>query len=318
MRHGKTWAKMATASIATQGSNAYVVSLGSLGLRSHRSDDGQGLSHSGRHHPRGQRQQMPTPLFSDPYDDDVNFDPNRWISSDAESSLGDASWEETLQRREDGSLWSSFSSSDDATSEMTSDEVKSTIDADGGEEAWLDALASIAADEVAFMSKEADRADKVRQMQEMGFGAESISSTLGVATDGKLETDETNVVFEAFKTETAKTGFGLMVDDDVDLQVVESHTRVEWDDELNEPVRAQHVYVDEVTCIGCTNCAMIAQSTFFMEGEHGRARVFQQWGGKTKRTSSYFASKHISSHNSNLPTSHQLPYVLIRHRHELF
>ena len=38
------------------------------------------------------------------------------------------------------------------------------------------------------------------------------------------------------------------------------------------------VYVDEVTCIGCTNCAMIAQSTFFMEPEHGRARVFEQWG----------------------------------------
>jgi ferredoxin len=25
----------------------------------------------------------------------------------------------------------------------------------------------------------------------------------------------------------------------------------------------QMVYVDEHTCIGCTNCAMIAQSTFF-------------------------------------------------------
>jgi ferredoxin len=30
--------------------------------------------------------------------------------------------------------------------------------------------------------------------------------------------------------------------------------------------------------IGCTNCAMIAQSTFLMNSEHGRARVFQQWG----------------------------------------
>jgi ferredoxin len=306
-----TLVKLATASIGNQGSTAYVVSLGRRGLRSHRSDGRQGLvSHSDRHHPREQRRQMQTPLFSEPYDDVVNFDPNRWISSDSESSLGDASWEETLQRREDGSLWSSFSSPDDATSEMISDDAKSTADTDGGEEAWLDALASIAADEVAFMSKEADRADKVRQMQEMGFGAESISSTLGVATDAELETDDTNVIFEAFKAETAKTGFGLMVDDDADLQVVESHTRVEWDDESNEPVRAQHVYVDEVTCIGCTNCAMIAQSTFFMEGEHGRARVFQQWGGETKRTSSEFASKRISSCNSDLPTSHQLPTSL--------
>eukprot|EP00536_Pseudo-nitzschia_multiseries_P016756 jgi/Psemu1/313527/fgenesh1_kg.1225_\ len=38
------------------------------------------------------------------------------------------------------------------------------------------------------------------------------------------------------------------------------------------------VYVDEHACIGCTNCAMVAQSTFFMEEEHGRARVFNQWG----------------------------------------
>lgn len=30
--------------------------------------------------------------------------------------------------------------------------------------------------------------------------------------------------------------------------------------------------------IGCTNCATTAQSTFFMHDEHGRARVFEQWG----------------------------------------
>lgn len=38
------------------------------------------------------------------------------------------------------------------------------------------------------------------------------------------------------------------------------------------------VYVDEHSCIGCTHCAGIAQSTFFMESGLGRARVFQQWG----------------------------------------
>ena len=302
MRHA-TAATLAAASITTQDSTAYVIYLDNRGLRSHRSDISRGLSPS-RHRTRKQRRQKLSPLFSDPIDDDVNYDPNRWIGSDVQSSLGDARWEESLQRREDGSLWSSFSSSDDATSEMVSDEVKSTTDTDGGEEAWLDALASIAADEVAFMSKEADRADKVRQMQEMGFGAESISSTLGVATDGKLETDELNVVFEAFKADTAKTGFGLMVDDDVDLQAVESHTRVEWDDESNEPVRSQHVYVDEVTCIGCTNCAMIAQSTFFMDCEHGRARVFQQWGGETVHSfpqNTFSQTRLICQHLINTP-----------------
>jgi len=38
------------------------------------------------------------------------------------------------------------------------------------------------------------------------------------------------------------------------------------------------VFVDEHTCIGCTNCAMIARNTFKMEEDHGRARVFLQAG----------------------------------------
>ena len=235
-----------------------------------------------------QRRQKLIPLFSDPSpnNEDIEYDPNRWLSSDEQSALGDASWEGSLADREDGSLWSSFASSedddkndeDDDSDKIIPDNDDQDIEDDG--ELWLDTLASIAADEVEFNMKEADRADKVRQMQELGFSSDSISSTLGVAVDTEQEDDKSNEIFEAFKEETAKTGFGLMVDDEVDLQTVESHTQVEWDEEADEPVRAQHVYVDEVTCIGCTNCAMIAQSTFFMEGEHGRARVFQQWGGK--------------------------------------
>lgn len=50
------------------------------------------------------------------------------------------------------------------------------------------------------------------------------------------------------------------------------------EEETGELIRTQMVYVDEHTCIGCTHCAMIAQSTFFMEPELGRARVFEQWG----------------------------------------
>lgn len=230
-------------------------------------------------------------LFSEPDGIEAEYDPNRWLSSSEESALGDATWNETLASREDGSLWSSFASSDDdSADEMTADKGgEPTEDVDDGE-AWLDALAGIAADEVEFMSKEAERADMARQMQEMGFGAESIASTLGVATDDELETDLDNKVFEAFKEETTKTGFGMEVYDDVDLQTVESHAKVDWDDDADEPVRAQHVYVDEVTCIGCTNCAMIAQSTFFMESEHGRARVFNQWGGESFDFSTYLAA----------------------------
>ncbi|KAG1678855.1 hypothetical protein FOA52_003523 [Chlamydomonas sp. UWO 241] len=37
------------------------------------------------------------------------------------------------------------------------------------------------------------------------------------------------------------------------------------------------VFVAENECIGCTNCTRIAPSTFFLEDEHGRARVGTQW-----------------------------------------
>jgi ferredoxin len=50
-------------------------------------------------------------------------------------------------------------------------------------------------------------------------------------------------------------------DDDGDLQLV------------------RYTYVDEDTCIGCTYCADIARSTFFMEQDiKGAARVYHQGG----------------------------------------
>lgn len=48
--------------------------------------------------------------------------------------------------------------------------------------------------------------------------------------------------------------------------------------EDGEPKLVRFTYVDEHACIGCRNCAAVARSTFFMEEEHGRARVFNQCG----------------------------------------
>ena len=61
------------------------------------------------------------------------------------------------------------------------------------------------------------------------------------------------------------------------LGVADSHELVEVD-EAGEPYYEKFVYVNEPACIGCTNCASIAGATFTMEGEHGRARAFQQQG----------------------------------------
>ena len=56
-----------------------------------------------------------------------------------------------------------------------------------------------------------------------------------------------------------------------------SHMHVEMDDD-GEPEQTRFVYVDEHSCIGCTYCSQVARSTFFMEDDHGRARVYNQGG----------------------------------------
>lgn len=182
-------------------------------------------------------------------------------------------WQDVMSRKNDGSFWSDFEPSDDATmdslltdSSSRSGDDEDTVDADA--EAWLDALASISAEEVEFNMNEAKRADKAREMAEWGFDSETIKNTFGVAVDDTLEKEDEGM--KAFRQESYW--------DDDDWKIVESHTKVEKDPDTDEPVRQQMVYVDEHTCIGCTNCAMVAQSTFFMNDEHGRARVFQQWG----------------------------------------
>jgi len=215
-----------------------------------------------------------------------NFDDsNRWISSDDDTGPDGEDkedWQETVEKRQDGSLWSSFESSgdddDDEPSESTSTSSNIPLEEYDDGENFLDTIAAISADEIDFMNTEADRADKVRQMQEWGFDSETISNTLGVATDNSLETQEGDEVLEEFFEETGKTGFGMQLDPDEDLETVESHQYVDVDEETGEPVRSKMVYVDEHTCIGCYNCATVAQSTFFMEQDLGRARVFQQWG----------------------------------------
>jgi NAD-dependent dihydropyrimidine dehydrogenase PreA subunit len=198
-----------------------------------------------------------TKLNADDFDSGSS-DANRWQSSDIPPYSEQDDWETAVNARQDGSLWSSFTSDEDDVSSQNNNAEGATVeDVDDGE-AWLDAIAKISADEIDFINVEADRADKVRQMQEMEFSAESIAATLGVAVDESKEIDPENALFEQFKEETQKSGFGMYLDDEYDMETVESHVMVEFDEETNEPIRQQMVYVDEHTCIGCTNCAMVS------------------------------------------------------------
>ena len=198
-------------------------------------------------------------------------DSNAWQSSTDSASSND-DWQAMLEQKRDGSFWTTFESLDDEKNQDLGEQMPLTPEdtADMAAEAWLDTIAALSAEEVEFNRKEAERAETARQMQEWGFQADVIESTLGVSMNASLETVDELKGMEEFRQKSYL--------EEVDLQTVESHTQVEIDPDTGEPVRQQMVYVDEHTCIGCTNCAMIAQSTFYMNAEHGRARVFQQWG----------------------------------------
>lgn len=73
------------------------------------------------------------------------------------------------------------------------------------------------------------------------------------------------------------------VSEDIDLEEARtdpdyaSHEHIDRFED-GEPKQLRFTYVDEHTCVGCYHCAMIARCTFFMEEQHGRARVFSQDG----------------------------------------
>lgn len=54
--------------------------------------------------------------------------------------------------------------------------------------------------------------------------------------------------------------------------------RTGFEPELGGQLRQKGVYVDEVVCIGCKHCAHVAPNTFYIEGDYGRSRVYNQDG----------------------------------------
>ena len=198
-------------------------------------------------------------------------DANTWKSIDDDKDHHDdqqqqdqddeEDWQEMLAKRDDGSYWSEFEPSDaskqddddeqqnaDGESSSSAVVMATTTTEEEETDAWLDTLASLSAEEVEFNIKEADRADKVRQMMEWGFEAETIANTLDVAMTDDLEKEEVQGM-TTYRQES------YLDDDDVDLTTVESHTRVEKDPETGEPIRQQMVYVDEHTWYGTMRCA---------------------------------------------------------------
>ena len=46
---------------------------------------------------------------------------------------------------------------------------------------------------------------------------------------------------------------------------------------LGSETEQRAVFVDEVKCVGCLKCALLADKTFAIESVYGRARVVAQW-----------------------------------------
>ena len=227
-----------------------------------------------------------TTLYSD-WKDGAE-DSNQWAGLDDLMNT-ETDWQDMLNAKKDGSFWSNFEPSEEGEAENAAAKIAATSDDEEESEAWLDTLAALSAEEVEFNMKEADRADKVRQMEEWQFAPEVIASTLGVATNTELEADEVEGM-SMYRQESYL--------DEVDLETVESHSMVERDEESGELVRTQMVYVDEHTCIGCTNCATIAQSTFFMHSE-----VSDQLISSISRANNTFVSLFLSAYSTDARAS---------------
>lgn len=111
-----------------------------------------------------------------------------------------------------------------------------------------------------------------------GTTAESWSAPRWDDSSDESESDTADVPSAAEgMMEVAMTNAFWNVEEQVEWGEKDSHELVAMDEE-GEPDYERFTYVDEHSCIGCTMCAGVAPSTFFMEDAHGRARVFRQQG----------------------------------------
>jgi len=193
--------------------------------------------------------------------DDYGTNPQSWVSANDP----DRHWTEEFdiyEAKKNGTYWESFEPTDEELEAMRATLVQDEADV------LLEQLQALQAEEVEFTEKEKERANLALEMKEKGWSSSAITNTLDVAVDDTLEQTSEAV-------QSMQEAWEL---DPVDMATVESHTLVDMDEDTGEPVRQQMVFVDEHTCIGCTNCAVTSPGTFFMEPDMGRARVMKQWG----------------------------------------
>ncbi|CAN0203482.1 unnamed protein product [Ascophyllum nodosum] len=164
----------------------------------------------------------------------------------------------------------------------TGNQVKATF---GKDDITSRAVAAMqGADQIKEMERMAFKDMQRAQMLEKGLSKEQIAAYLGddLSVVPKSKSEKIgDKALEAYQRAAVEEASAWRAEEAL-LQVAPSSSLLELD-ENGEPFEDRFVYVDEYTCIGCTHCSHVAPSTFFMENEYGRARVYQQ-GRDTEET----------------------------------
>jgi len=173
-------------------------------------------------------------------------------------------------------LWSSYTPTGDVRVEEddSGGDILDPVDVGMSADFFLDQLASISVEEIQAIEEDAEISASVLAYEEANVPASLIEEITGKGMEGGTLELDGDVDVDVMGVLAGEEGGEL---EEVDFENVDSHTIVPKDEDGN-PIRSQAVYVDEHTCVGCTLCSTVATSTFFMEQEMGRARVFQQWG----------------------------------------
>ena len=185
-----------------------------------------------------------------------------WNDGDAGSSPND-----------EGSVRSASTLGDEAVDDVfISAQIASTLDDEAA-----DAFISAAQAETAEVLLAEERRDAQRaRMIAAGATPAQIAAFLGGEAAPDVPADDA-----VLDTVIQQLNEGLQDEGYVDPELlgkVNSHELVALDEDGDPRDHARFVFVDEPACIGCYGCKNIAPSTFLMEDEYGRARVFQQYG----------------------------------------
>ncbi|CAB1119806.1 unnamed protein product [Ectocarpus sp. CCAP 1310/34] len=163
---------------------------------------------------------------------------------------------------------------------------KSMMETLGGSDKFDKAINAMqGAEQLREMESMTAKDQKRAEMEQRGLSEEQIAAYLGVdsskeppkskAEEAKVRADQAAArAFEKFNQAAFVDSSAWRAEEEL-LKVAPSSSLVKKDED-GVPIEDRFVYVDEYTCIGCTHCNHEAPSTFFMEEEFGRARVYQQ------------------------------------------